>query len=146
MLPASPALPPHCPWQVFPAADASASSYSQACWQPAQGVQDVVPAAPAPAAAPSPDAPTAQATVSPQVPEEEEEEEDDAAQAAGNISPDPDFTELLSALEGLEEPFSSPRPWYDFVGDSDVDLFQLLCLQGTPSRPSPADAARSAGQ
>lgn len=119
MLPASPVLPPHSPWQVFPAADASASSYSQACWHPAQGVRDMVPAAPAPAPAPAaapapapaPDPAPAEATVWPQVPDDEVNDEDDA-EAARNASPDPDFTELLSALEGLEEPFSSPRPWY----------------------------------
>ncbi|CAK6442352.1 unnamed protein product [Pipistrellus nathusii] len=109
VLPASPVLPQHSPWQVFPAADASASSYSQACWHPAQGVRDMVPAAPAPAAAPAPDPDPAEATVWPQVPDDEDNDEDDA-KAARNASPDPDFTELLSALEGLEEPFSSPRP------------------------------------
>lgn len=44
---APPPAPPHSPFQVFPAAEPSASSYSQAWWDPAQGAQRTVPASPA---------------------------------------------------------------------------------------------------
>uniref|UniRef100_G1PZK0 Homeobox domain-containing protein n=1 Tax=Myotis lucifugus TaxID=59463 RepID=G1PZK0_MYOLU len=51
---ASHSLPPHRPLQVFPAGDPSAPSYSQACCDPAHGVQGTVTAAPAPAQTPAP--------------------------------------------------------------------------------------------
>ncbi|KAK1330007.1 hypothetical protein QTO34_010191 [Cnephaeus nilssonii] len=104
--------PPPSPLQVFPEAEPSVFSYSQASWGPAQSYPGLVPAAPAPAPAPAP----AQTGVSPQ------------GAYAFSFSPDPvvtpGVTDLRSASGPLEGSFSSCQSW----PEEEEDPYKLLDL------------------